>query len=200
MRERSLHEIGLETGTDKASLHGYTEFYGRLLEPMRHLPVSILEIGTLSGQSLRMWDAYFDHPDSKITGVDIIEWWTPLPDSRIKMHIGSGTSHEFMQSVVHSAGPFDLVVDDAGHFWGDQKQTLSIMWPHVRSGGYAIVEDTHTNYDKGYSSPGEPPFIDHMLSWIHDLNECGKDMCGKRSISDIEEILFRKSLAVLKKA
>lgn len=198
---RTLDEIGLEMGTDKASsFHSYLEFYGELFWSMRHMPISILEIGTLSGQSLRMWDEFFDHTDSKITGVDIHEWWRPDPKGRIKMHIGSGTSHEFMRGVVDAAGPFDIVIDDAGHFWGDQKQTLAIMWPHVKPGGFMIVEDTHTSYDLGYSSPGESPFIDNMISWIHDMNECGKDMCGKRTISDILEIRFRKSLAVLQKA
>lgn len=199
MTELSLEEIGQATGTDKF-WHTYLPFYDRLLSPMRHKPVSILEIGTLSGQSLHMWDAYFDHPESKITGVDIIEWWTPSPDSRIKMHIGSGTSHEFMQSVVNAAGPFDLVVDDAGHFWGDQKQTLAIMWPHVKSGGLMCIEDLHTSFDKGYSSPGETTFVEHLLGWFNDLHESGKDMRGKRTVSDIDEIICRKSLAVLKKA
>jgi hypothetical protein len=196
----SLDHIGLTTGTDKASnFHGYLDFYDELLTPIRHKPVSVLEIGTLSGQSLRMWDAYFDHPDTKITGVDIHEWWTPDPNSRIKMHIGSGTSHEFMKGVVEAAGPFDLVIDDAGHFCGDQKQTLAIMWPYIKSGGLMVIEDTHSSYSPTYNIPGEQTFIEHMLGWIHDLNESGKDMCGKPTISDIDSILFRKSLVVLRK-
>jgi hypothetical protein len=196
----SLDHIGLTTGTDKASnFHGYLDFYDELLTPIRHKPVSVLEIGTLSGQSLRMWDAYFDHPDTKITGVDIHEWWTPDPNSRIKMHIGSGTSHEFMKGVVEAAGPFDLVIDDAGHFCGDQKQTLAIMWPYIKPGGILATEDLHTSYSDTYITPGDTTFVEHLLGWIHDLNESGKDMCGKPSISTISEMIFRKSLVVLRK-
>lgn len=199
MREVPLDEIGSVTGTDKV-WHTYTSYYDELFTPIRHKPVSVLEIGTLSGQSLRMWDMYFDHPETKITGVDIHEWWTPSPDSRIKMHIGNGTSHEFMKGVVDAAGPFDIVIDDAGHFCGDQKQTLSIMWPHVKPGGLYCCEDLHSNYSKTYITPGDTTFVEHLLGWIHDLNENGKDMCGKRSVSDIHEIILRKSVAVLRKA
>lgn len=197
--EVHLSELGVVTGTDKV-WHTYTDYYHELFSPIRHHPVSVLEIGTLSGQSLRMWDMFFDHPKTKITGVDIHEWWTPDPNSRIKMHIGNGTSHEFMKGVVDAAGPFDIVIDDAGHFCGDQKQTLAIMWPHVKSGGYAIVEDTHSSYSPTYQTAGEPSFVESMLGWLHDLNESGKDMCGKRTISDIDSITFRKSLVILKKA
>lgn len=196
--EAHLSEIGAATGTDKV-WHTYTDFYHELFSPIRHKPVSVLEIGTLSGQSLRMWDAFFDHPDTKITGVDIHEWWVPDPDGRIKMHIGSGTSHEFMKGVVDAAGPFDIVIDDAGHFCGDQKQTLSIMWPNVKIGGVFICEDLHSNYSSTFITPGDTTFVEHMLGWIHDLNESGKDMRGKPSVSSIESILFRKSLVVLRK-
>ena len=55
-----LDEIALRHGTDKSSaIHGYAEFYDRILGHLRDAPCSILEFGILRGQSLRMWEDGF---------------------------------------------------------------------------------------------------------------------------------------------
>ena len=53
----SLDEIGIETGTDKSSMHhGYLDFYEMFFETLRDKPVRILEIGVLGGASVMMWE------------------------------------------------------------------------------------------------------------------------------------------------
>jgi hypothetical protein len=44
---------------DKGSVHSYIEFYEEVLAPYRRKAKNILEIGLMSGESLRMWSEYF---------------------------------------------------------------------------------------------------------------------------------------------
>ena len=44
------------------------------------------------------------------------------------------------------AGPFDIVIDDGGHFMDDIISSFKTLLPHVRAGGTYIVEDLHTSY------------------------------------------------------
>lgn len=44
------------------------------------------------------------------------------------------------------AGPFDIVVDDGGHFMEDVILSFKTLLPHVRAGGMYVVEDLHTSY------------------------------------------------------
>lgn len=194
-----LSQIAERTGTDKWSLHRYTEYYGRLLEPLRHQPVTMLEIGVLGGNSLMMWDGWFDHPDARIFGVDIHERWLPGKGTRMNVMTGNGADPSFLMEVIRATGPLDLVIDDGSHFSNQQIYSLGTLWQFVKPGGLYIVEDTHTSYTAPWTSRNETSFIESMRTWIDDLNENGKDHCGVPTESTIDEITFRKSLMVMRK-
>src|SRR6185503_1124341 len=44
---------------DKGTVHSYIDIYERLLKPYREMAKNILEIGLMSGESLKMWSEYF---------------------------------------------------------------------------------------------------------------------------------------------
>ena len=48
----TLHDYGLQYGSDKATHHGYLTFY----EAHIGEPKSIIEFGILNGASLKMWN------------------------------------------------------------------------------------------------------------------------------------------------
>lgn len=195
----SLHEIGKFHGTDKAEFHGYLEFYEKLLKPIRNKGVNVLEIGIDGGGSLLMWQDWFTQPQTRIYGVDIVDRPLPKFDNRTTIIIGDASSPNFIYDLTNRTGKLDLIIDDGSHFSKSQKDSLRLLWPHVNSGGIYICEDCSTSFSLPWTQPGEQSFVHSMMSWIEDVMERGYDHCGKPTKSTIEEIIFRKSLVVLRK-
>lgn len=196
----TLDEIGLHYWTDKSSRHhNYLEFYQHLLLPYRDLPLVFCEIGVAGGESIRMWQDWFCSPEAQIYGVDIQERPLAPFDSRVTILTGDATQPNFIFDLTNRTGPLDIVLDDGSHFSKDQKKTLELLWPNLKSGGIYIVEDCHTSWWYPWTIPDEVSFVHSTKEWIDDLMEVGSDQCGKPTKSQIEEIVFRKSLIVLKK-
>ena len=123
----------------------YLDLYHRHLETFRGHPVTVLEIGVQSGGSLRMWRDYFG-PSARVIGVDVDPRCAQLADPDTTIVIGDQADAEFMASLAHRFGPFDVIIDDGGHTMLQQARTLDVLWPAMRTGGVLIVEDVHTSY------------------------------------------------------
>lgn len=196
----TLTEIADKCGTDKGSgLHLYTDYYGELFQKFRHERVSILEIGVLGGESIRMWAQYFDHLGARIYGVDIHDRNIVIDDPRVQILIGDGTNPNFIYDLAKVTGPLDIIVDDGSHFSAHQKDSLRLLWEHLALGGIYVCEDTHSSYHYPWTIPDEVSFVSSMMDWIHKLNENGAGHCGVPTETDILEIIFRKSVVVIKK-
>jgi len=194
---KDLHQIGLDCGTDKATMHGYTRYYNELLATWRHKPLTLVEIGVDGGESIKMWSQYFTSPDTTIYGVDIHDKKGDL--GRGKFVLGDATQPNFIHDLVTLTGPIDIVVDDGSHFSGQQKDSLRLLWPHLKSSGMYIVEDCHSSYHYPWTIPEEVSFVHSMVDWIDALMEKGSGHCGVPTESAIDEIVFRKSLVIIKK-
>lgn len=66
---KTLYEISLSAGTDKATTHSYIPFYEYKLEMWRDVNFNLIEIGVGQGCSLKMWREYFSK--ARIIGIDI---------------------------------------------------------------------------------------------------------------------------------
>ena len=194
---KDLHQIGLECGTDKATMHGYTRYYNELLATWRHKPITLVEIGVDGGESIKMWSEYFTSPDTHIYGVDIHDKKGDL--GRGKFVLGDATQPNFIHDLVNLTGPVDIIVDDGSHMVSQQKDSLRLLWPSLKPGGLYIVEDCHSSYHYPWTTHEEVSFVHSMLDWIDSLMEKGASHCGVPTESAIEEIVFRKSLVILKK-
>jgi hypothetical protein len=64
---KKLTEIGLKTGTDKATYHGFTEHYDDIFALYKN--PRILEVGVYNFSSIAMYLEYYDNP--YIVGMDI---------------------------------------------------------------------------------------------------------------------------------
>ena len=138
--------------TDKGPLgHGFTEVYERFLEPLRSRPVRVLEIGIASGGSLLAWRDYF--PRAQVYGIDI-EKNAHLDSEVIHTFVADQSKREQLGAFLAKfPGPFDLIVDDGGHAMNQQQVSLGFLFPHVRAGGYYVVEDLPSSlrkYHRGY--------------------------------------------------
>ncbi len=163
---KSLTDIANEYGTDKGTLgpsenwggHNYTDLYDAYLWPLRDQPVHLLEIGlgvtgdawdarivvgrnSGGGASIKMWYDYF--PRGQLVGLDINPG-AHLDNDRISTFIVDQGDSEALRSVCRGR-EFDVVVDDGSHRPDHQQISLGTIWPHLKAGGFYIIEDLTNN-------------------------------------------------------
>lgn len=160
-----LEELGKQYGTDKVS-HGFVNFYESLFSNIREETKLVLELGVLGGASIKMWKDYF--PNATIYGMDNEEQ-SKLPDikdDRIKLlkmcQLDRNNLNRFFDEI---GTPFDIIIDDAGHYHNTQQITFGILFPRLKSKGFYCIEDLHTKNHPNYGLP-----IDHPHTTFHVLN------------------------------
>jgi hypothetical protein len=156
-----MNEIGIECGTDKATLHKYTTWYPTYFEPIRHNPVNLLEIGVYAGASLKMWSDYFDHPETQITGVDIHDA-IRFSTKKIKTLIADQASREQLARVLGD-NKYDIIVDDGGHMMNQQLISWGFLFKYLKPNGFYVLEDICTAQPELYPAYCRD-FADHNNS------------------------------------
>lgn len=194
---RTLDDIACLYGTDKSSLgHAYTATYDALLSPLRDTQCTVLEIGVWEGASIAMWRAYFEH--AFIIGLDVDT--SRAKDELIEgTHIRQGDAMDavFIADVAREYGPFDVVIDDGAHMAHISQPIHALLWPHVAPRGLYFVEDLHTYWWQRANPAGAESWL---LDIARDAMGRGVDRAGGQvAAGDVESVLFRQSLAAIKK-
>ncbi len=203
---KTLDELAIEHQTDRASVfsrtwgkpHGYASHYDKLFTPLREKsePMKLLEIGSASGEGIRMWLDYF--PKGQIYGVDTVsntcEWNVPGRKERFTFIKGDQSCSTFWACFLVDYGrDFDIVIDDGSHFNCDIISTFNHLWPMLNPGGFYAIEDLGVAYggDPYFQKPNFPNHMQWLLNRIDLMNTSGMD---------IDSIYFSRELAVLRKA
>ncbi len=122
------------------------DVYEILFDPMKHAPITFLEIGVYYGESLRYFREFFTHPDTLLVGLDdqgLTGGDEPGDNFIIKKGVQQDTA--VVNEIINTYGPFDVVMDDASHDPAITSNTFDILWPHVKDGGFYIIEDLDRN-------------------------------------------------------
>lgn len=198
LKQATLDELAIKAGTDKSSLgHNYTEVYDLVFAPMRKQPIKFLEIGIFNGDSIRLWNEYFEHKDTQLYFLDIAQNAIQLC-GRIDLNQASldrahcyscdqANKQQLLAFCKQSGGQFDVIIDDGGHTMEQQITSFAVLFPYVKSGGVYIVEDLHTSYWKVYGGDGSVAYpyknkiqeagpettIHFLMNLINDLNYTG---------------------------
>ena len=133
-----LEKIGYRHGTDKSRIcHNYLPIYEQFFAPLRHAPISLLELGVQNGYSLRTWREYFTA--ATLVGVDC----GPPLDLRLPNTFcyQSDQADPRLPELLAAHAPFDVVLDDASHVSANTIASFDLLWPLVRPGGIYIIED-----------------------------------------------------------
>lgn len=197
---KTLSQIFAEGNSDKASLHGYDVTYEKLFAPFRLKGVRLLELGFLGGDSLEAWAKFFPHPATRIVGLDLMDRLYRPTDGRISIHFGDCAKREVLEGI---GSKWDVIIDDAGHFSGQQIETFNILWPSLIPGGQYVVEDLHAIHSKQHS--------DHPLNIVQYMAKVASDLQDPNGAtgsakynpyhpwSDLESITLQKGLAIIRK-
>ena len=158
-------------GNAMTKWYHYFDIYETHFQKFVGKPVKILEIGVWQGGSAAMWKQYFGK-DARIIGIDILEECKKFEDSQLKVYIGDQADVNFLKELVAKEGPFDIIMDDGGHYMNQQVTNFKELYYSLKDGGIYLCEDTHTNYwaefDGGYKKPNT--FIELTKNLIDELN------------------------------
>jgi hypothetical protein len=200
----SLHELATKYGTDKAE-HGYPTIYETYLAHLQHEPITLLEIGIWEGAGLRMWRDYF--PNALIIGIDKTDRNIHIP--RVIIRIQDQTDD--INQIASQAQGFDIVIDDASHHSSKTIQTFRNIYPHLKPGGYYIVEDICTSYyayhngtehnpDPQMPTPsGRPTAMQFFKRLTDELNAATLRDDYRLGYGDLAAVHFHPNLVVLQK-
>lgn len=202
----SLNNIGIEEGTDKSVLAGdYLNHYDETLVSMRDDDFNLIEIGVLSGSSLRMWERYFAR--ATLIGIDIKPDCRVHARERTKVYIGSQDDPEVLHRVA-SAHPPRIVIDDGSHRSDHIIFTFEHLFPTLLPGGYYIVEDLHFHFrpSDGERLRGGSPVLanDYFLDLARMRlggPEFLRQMEGPKRylVQSVDSITFISQVAIIRK-
>lgn len=118
----------------------YFSIYERHFRKFVGKEVHVLEIGIYSGGSLEMWREYFGNA-SVIYGVDLEESCRAYENSYTRIAIGDQADRSFWAAFRERYPRIDIVIDDGGHRFEQQRVTFEEMFPHLQPGGVYLCED-----------------------------------------------------------
>ena len=138
---KTLTEIFAEIGhfgsdigcNDKGGTHTYLETYERLFAPFRN-GCTMMEIGLAMGDSLKLWDQYFEN--SLIYGIDISIVFERAEYKNMVHLLTADATKE-----VPIFDSFDIIIDDGSHMEADQFKSFRLLKNKMNPGGVYIIED-----------------------------------------------------------
>ena len=172
--------------SDKITWHRYIDAYEAYVFRDLVEPKAILEYGVLHGASIEFLEKRF--PNTIIVGADItIQSELAASSSAVLIRLDQ-TDVKAIKYTLPTFPQFDLIIDDGSHRPEDQLVCIRASFPFVRSGGFYIVEDIHTN-------EAEEMNLYRMLLKIDHLRDIGRkeeaDAIDEFS-SSIDKIIFFK--------
>jgi len=128
--------------TDKNTVHSYLPLYETLLEPIKNTTGNILEIGVLSGGSIKLWHDYFTK--ATIYGCDIkdrVNMHKLKTNNRIFLYLDENAyTKEYVQKYFENKN-FDFLLDDGPHSLSSQEKFIELYAPLLSENGILIIED-----------------------------------------------------------
>lgn len=117
--------------------------YLNVFQALKYQPVTLLEIGVAEGGSINYFADYFEHPKSKMIGMDYQRPLRNEPEFRknVRFVIGDQNNAQRLNVIGEKFGPFDIIIDDGAHTFKETENTYENLFKYVKRGGYFIIED-----------------------------------------------------------
>ena len=178
-RPRSLVEVvdGFADHGRRAGFEKYRHYWAifeQHLARFRGRRFRMLEIGVAGGGSAEVWREWLGGA-FELHALEICPSARRFARARnateggTVVHIGDQADRGFVREVLRNATGgegFDVVLDDGGHFWAQQRASFDELFPSLRARGVYIVEDTHTSYWPHFGGGGGGGDDDDAASFL----------------------------------
>eukprot|EP00977_Amphora_coffeiformis_P003404 scaffold630_cov174-Amphora_coffeaeformis.AAC.24 len=160
---RTLQEMAKDYQPSKFWRYAHTSFdrfYPNYLEKYRAKKFRMLEIGLDTGQGSLLWAEYF--PCATLIGLEYNPDNTQNQGaSKLQTVLGDQGNHTFLMTDFMeqtNGGNFDVIIDDGGHHYEQQRTSYEVLFEHaLNPGGLYIMEDVETSYwKKGFNLYDKP--------------------------------------------
>jgi hypothetical protein len=185
----------------------FLEAYAEIKAQMT--PKRMLEIGIYKGGSTVFFDRYF-RPET-LVGLEFEPNRLPKLDAYARnravstMTIYHGVDQKSVPHLnamiqKHFSDGIDLVVDDASHWYEETKISFETVLPHVRPGGWYIIEDWSWAHSDAWQAPGnlweDKPALSNLVFEIVVAHATNSLLIDKVVLSPGVVCLRRGSLAL----
>ena len=125
---------------EKVEGHNYHKFYENYLSKIKNSNLDILEIGSFRGNAAAA--LYFYLPLSKFFCVDLYPDLFLYKSKRMRnYYLDNSSENEIQKKILENAEKYDLVIEDAGHYYKDQIISLFKIFPKLKKNGIYVVEE-----------------------------------------------------------
>ena len=120
--------------------HSYHHFYEKYFKTIKNQSLDILEIGSFKGNATAAF--YFYFKNSKIISCDLYPDFFMYRSSRInQLKIDNSSEEQLNLNFLKKNITFDIIIEDAGHYFKDQIISLFMLFRSLKSGGIFVVEE-----------------------------------------------------------
>lgn len=130
--------------SDKEGLHKYiSNFYCEKLSPIKDKKLNILEIGIFKGDSLKLWEDYFQN--SNVYGMDVANHSQYIHSNRVTQYIMDAYNESTIEFLKSQNIKFDLIIEDGPHDLESQDYTCKNYQQFLNTNGLLVIEDVKIN-------------------------------------------------------
>lgn len=142
--------------------------YDRIFAEIESDQPVIVELGVHAGGSLRLWKDVF--PEATVIGFDLNPPKGAHPAGCTMVQGSQDNSGELRHLTAH-ADQFDIVIDDCSHIAGPTRTAFEALFPHVRPGGFYVIEDWGTGYWPTWPDGELPTSRNHLAGMVGFVKE-----------------------------
>ena len=175
--EKYLNQYNKPIKQNKSTVEGhcYHTFYEKYFSNRREQISNILEIGAFKGNATASFFFYFSK--SKIISGDIFPDLFRYNSNRISnIYLDNSSEQIIEDKILNKKIKFDIIIEDAGHYFKDQIISLFMLFKTLNSKGVFVVEELEfPNFRKDMNLSEEKPTLRDILNLIIK----GKDFSSK---------------------
>ena len=163
----------------KIPAHGYSKFYEKFLFDKKESKCNILELGSFYGNGSASLFFYFKH--STIYSGDIYPDLFRYKSKRINnFFINTSSEDSIKRTLLSKKICFDIIIEDASHFFKDQIISLFLLFKKLNSGGLFIIEELDfPDTRKDMNVNNEKPTLKNILLSIIEKKEFNSKYVSK---------------------
>tara|TARA_Y100000816_G_C26022234_1_gene534799 strand:- start:104 stop:952 length:849 start_codon:yes stop_codon:yes gene_type:complete len=174
----------------KISGHNYYSYYESYFLKRKNDILDILEIGTFKGNATAAF--YFYFKNANIISVDIFPDLIRYYSQRVKnFFLDNSHKKQIEEKILSKNFTFDLIVEDAGHYYKDQIISLFILFRSLKKNGIFIIEELDFPDTRQDMNPDKKhPTLREILMLIQNKKDFNSEL-----ISTEQKEYFLKNLS-----